>query len=132
MKRFALMFVSALICLCGCEKADVDINKLYGAWDECYDDKNFVMDGIVEYTFNADGTYQVYTYDALSGMTNTRTHEYTLKDNVITLNTANTDSSYSTSYTITKLNSSEMAWQKVGTSYSPGSNGSDYKHFKRK
>ena len=48
MKRFALMFVSALVCLCGCEKADVDINKLYGTWDECYDDKNFVMDGIVD------------------------------------------------------------------------------------
>ena len=26
----------------------------------------------------------------------------------------------------------EMSWQKVGTSYTPGSNGSDYKHFKRK
>ena len=48
MKRFALMFVSALVCLCGCEKANVDTNKLYGTWDECYDDKNFVMDGIVE------------------------------------------------------------------------------------
>ena len=132
MKRFALMFTFAIICLCGCEKVIVDTSCLYGSWDECYDDEHFVMDGIVEYSFNADGTYQVYTYDALSGIEYTRTHEYTISDNMIILNTANTDSSYSPSYIITKLNGSEMAWQKVGTLYSSGSNGSDYKHFRRK
>lgn len=36
------------------------------------------------------------------------------------------------SYTITELDGKEMSWQKVGTTYTPGSNGSDYKHFKRK
>ena len=132
MKRFALMFTFAIICLCGCEKEEVDTIKLFGTWYECYDDENFVMDGIVVFTFNTDGTYQVYTYDALSRIEYTRTHEYTISDNVITLNTADTDSSYSPSYKITKLNGAEMAWQKVGTLYSPGSNGSDYKHFRRK
>ena len=52
--------------------------------------------------------------------------------NVITLNTAATDSAHSPSYTITELDEKEMSWQKVGTTYTPGSNGSDYKHFKRK
>ena len=51
---------------------------------------------------------------------------------MITLNTAATDSAHSPSYTITKLDDKEMSWQKVGTSYTSGSNGSDYKHFQRK
>ncbi|MBR5569136.1 MAG: hypothetical protein IKW27_10430 [Bacteroidales bacterium] len=62
----------------------------------------------------------------------TRTHEYTLDGNVITLNTASTDSAHSPSYTITELDDNDMSWQKVGTTYTPGSNDSDYKHFKRK
>ena len=57
---------------------------------------------------------------------------FVMDGNVITLNTAATDSAHSPSYTITELDDNEMSWQKVGTSYTPGSNGSDYKHFKRK
>ena len=123
--------MAAIVCLASCEKP-VDTSKIIGTWSECYDDPNFIMDGIVEYTFKADGTYQVYAYDALSGIKVTSTHEYTIEGNVITLNTAATDRTDSPSYTITKLNSKEMSWQKVGTSYTPGSNSSDYMHFKRK
>ena len=57
---------------------------------------------------------------------------FVMDGNVITLKTAATDSAHSPSYTITELDDNEMSWQKVGTSYTPGSNGSDYKHFKRK
>ena len=57
---------------------------------------------------------------------------FIMDGNVITLNTAATDSAHSPSYTITELDDMEMSWQKVGTTYTPGSNGSDYKHFKRK
>ena len=57
---------------------------------------------------------------------------FVMDGNVITLKTATTDSAHSPSYTITELNDNEMSWQKVGTTYIPGSNGSDYKHFKRK
>ena len=123
--------MTAIICLCGCEKP-IDTSMIIGTWSECYDDPNFIMDGTVEYTFNEDGTYQVYSYDALSGNEVTRTHEYIIKDGVITLNTAATDSANSISYTITVLEDKEMSWQKVGTTYTPGSNGSNYKHFKRK
>ena len=130
MKRI-LTILTAMACLVACEKP-IDTSMVIGTWSECYDDPNFIMDGTVQYTFNEDGTYQVYAYDALSGNEVTRTHEYTLDGNVITLNTAATDSANSTSYTITELDSKEMSWQKVGTSYTPGSNGSDYKHFKRK
>ena len=130
MKRI-LLIMTAIICLCGCEKP-IDTSMIIGTWSECYDDPNFIMDGTVEYTFNEDGTYQVYSYDALSGNEVTRTHEYIIKDGVITLNTAATDSANSTSYTITELDDKEMSWQMVGTTYTPGSNGSDYIHFKRK
>ena len=130
MKRI-LTILAAMACLVACEKP-IDTSMIIGTWNECYDDPNFIMDGTVEYTFNDDGTYQVYAYDALSGNEVTRTHEYTLDGDVITLNTAATDSAHSPSYTITELDDKEMSWQKVGTTYTPGSNGSDYKHFKRK
>ena len=130
MKRI-LTIMAAIVCLAACEKP-IDTSMIIGTWSECYDVPNFIMDGTVEYTFNEDRTYQVYSYDALSGNEVTRTHEYIIKDGVITLNTAETDSANSTSYTITELDDKEMSWQKVGTTYTPGSNGSDYKHFKRK
>ena len=130
MKRI-LTIMATIVCLAACEK-HIYTSMIIGTWDECYDDSNFVMDGIVEYTFKADGTYQVYAYDALSDTEVTRTHEYTLDGNVITLNTTATDSANSTSYTITELDDKEMSWQKVGTTYTYGSNGSDYMHFKRK
>ena len=130
MKRI-LAILAGIVCFVACEKP-IDTSMVIGTWSECYDDSNFIMDGTVEYTFNDDGTYQVYAYDALSGNEVTRTHEYMIKDGVITLNTASTDSANSTSYTITELDGKEMSWQKVGTTYTPGSNGSDYKHFKRK
>ena len=130
MKRI-LTLLAAVGSLVACEKP-VDTSKIIGTWDECYDDPDFIMDGTMQYTFNDDGTYMVYVYDALSGNEVTRTHEYTIKDGVITLNTAATDSANSTSYTITELDDMEMSWQKVGTTYTSGSNGSDYKHFKRK
>ena len=57
------------------------------------------IDGTVEYTFKTNGTYQVYAYDALSVNEVTRTHEYTLDGNVITLNTAATDSAHREGYT---------------------------------
>ena len=57
---------------------------------------------------------------------------FVMDGNVITLKTAATDSAHSPSYTITELDGKVMSWQKVGTTYTPGSNGSDYKHFKRK
>ena len=130
MKRISII-MAAIACLASCEKP-VDTSLIVGTWNECYDVPDFIMDGTVEYTFKADGTYQVYAYDALSGSEVTKTHEYTLDGNVITLNTAATDSADSPIYTITELDDKEMSWQKVGTTYTPGSNGSDYKHFKRK
>ena len=46
MKRI-LLIMTAIICLCGCEKP-IDTSMIIGTWSECYDDPNFIMDGTVE------------------------------------------------------------------------------------
>lgn len=74
MKRI-LTIMAAIVCLAACEKP-IDTSMIIGTWSECYDDPNFIMDGTVEYTFNEDGTYQVYSYDGLSGNEITCTHSF--------------------------------------------------------
>ena len=109
---------------------DINITNLVGTWDECYDNPYFIMDGIVEYTFYENGTYQVYSYNALSHMEHTSTNTYILQDDLLILNTEFSENALR--YHIVKFKKNEMAWQMEGTEYSEGSLGSDYKHFKRK
>ena len=117
--------------LCGCKK--VDVSKLEGTWSEQYDPMVFAMDGAVEYTFDRNNHYQVHVYDALGG----RSHDYSgtyaldlVTKGTITINPAMSDFS-NVSYTIVKLTSDEMVWQKEGTTYSVGTWGVDYRHFVR-
>ena len=53
-----------------------------------------------------------------------------INNGTITLNPQMSDFSNIT-YTLVKLTSKEMAWQKEGTTYSVGTWGSDYRHFVR-
>lgn len=129
MKRISII-IAAVFCLAGCEKL-INTSRIIGTWEEYYDYPYFCMDGSVEYTFNEDGTYQIHSYDWLTHTQSTYTHDYTIDGNIITLKSVFPDSDYSTSYTITRLNRKEMSWQKVGTTYSPGTIGSDYLHFVR-
>ena len=133
MKIMKTMICAALLAagLCGCKK--IDLNKLEGTWSEQYDPLVFAMDGSVEYTFDGNNHYQLHTYDALEG----RSHEYTgtyaidlFKKGTITINPQMSDYSNVT-YTLVKLTSEEMVWQKEGTTYSIGSWGVDYRHFVR-
>ena len=81
MKKTFLLFATAIMFFSSCSKdEDINITNLVGTWDECYDNPYFIMDGIVEYTFYENGTYQVYSYDALSHMEHTRTGTYILQD----------------------------------------------------
>ena len=130
LKRISLVAL-LLAGLCGCEK--IDINKLEGTWAEQYDPTIFAMDGSVKYTFDGNKSYKVHVYDALSG----ESHEYSghyaidlIKKGTITINPAMSDDSNVT-YTLVKLTSAEMVWQKEGTTYSIGTWGSDYRHFVR-
>ena len=117
--------------LCGCEK--IDVNKLKGTWSEQYDPTVFAMDGSVEYTFDGNNHYQLHIYDALAGESHDYSGSYAIdliNKGTITINPAMSDYSNVT-YTLVKLTSQEMVWQKEGTTYSPGTWGSDYRQFVR-
>ena len=133
MKRILnFAFCAALLVagLCGCEK--IDVNKLEGTWTEQYDPMVFAMDGSVTYTFDGNGNYQkqVYVLGCESQHYN-GTYAIDLIDKgTITINPEMSDYSNVT-YKLVKLTSKEMEWQKEGTTYSPGTMGSDYRHFVR-
>ena len=125
---FAVLLVAGL---CGCEK--LDMSKLEGTWSEQYDPTVFAMDGSVEYTFDGNNNYQLHTYDALSGESHDYSGRYAIdliNKGTITINPQMSDFSNVT-YTLVKLTSKEMVWQKEGTTYSVGTWGSDYRHFVR-
>ena len=58
------------------------------------------------------------------------TYILNLEEGTITLNPIMSDDS-NVKYTIVKLNSKEMEWQKVGTTYSQNQWGNEYRHFVR-
>ena len=99
-----------------------------GYWGECYDNPNFSMDSSVKYKFELDGTYTLKVNHALVDTTVIYTHSYQLQNNVLTLQT-DSPVAEQHSYNIILLNEKEMAWQRVGTSYSEGTLSGDYKHF---
>ena len=134
MKKYLLLnlFVAILVAgLTSCVK--IDVNKLEGTWSEQYDPTVFAMDGSLQFTFDGNGSYQLQTYDALSGESYDRSGYYTLdleEKNTITFNPMMSDFTNVT-YRIVKLTSREMEWQKVGTAPNPGTWASDYRHFVR-
>ena len=127
LSTFAVLLVAGL---CGCEK--LDMSKLDGTWSEEYDPAVLAMDGSVEYTFDGNNGYQLHTYDVLSGESHDSRGSYSVDciKGTITINPQMSDFSNVT-YTLVKLTSNEMAWQKLGTTYSQGTWGSDYRHFVR-
>ena len=142
MKRISLLIVD-ILALAGCSKLEVYEANLPGTWSESYDASNFSFDGILRYTFDGGDTYTLYTSNTDGSSQHTTTGYYALSyigtygqkltgDNsiTITLNPEKSDDSNVT-YVIVKLTSNEMAWQKVGTTYSEGTWGPDYRHFVR-
>lgn len=147
MKKISLIIV-AILALAGCSKFEIYEANISGTWSESYDASKFAFDGILRYTFDGADTYtlytsNLYTSNSYGNSQHTTTGYYALSskgtygqkltgDNsiTITLNPEKSDDSNVT-YVIVKLTSNEMAWQKVGTTYSEGSWGSDYRHFVR-
>ena len=71
--------------------------------------------------------------DALGGESHDYSGRYAIdliNKGTITINPQMSDDSNVT-YTLVKLTSKEMVWQKEGTTYSVGTWGSDYRHFVR-
>ena len=126
---FTLLAVTALFTI-SCSKDEViEVPQLTeGYWGECYDNPNFSMDSSVKYKFELDGTYTLKVNHALVDTTVIYTHNYQLQNNVLTLQT-DSPVAEQHSYNIILLNEKEMAWQRVGTSYSEGTLSGDYKHF---
>lgn len=98
---------------------------------------------VTYFRFDGGDTYTLYTSNPDESSQHTTTGNFALSskgtngqkltgDNSITinLNPEKSDESNVT-YVIVKLTSDEMAWQKVGTTYSEGTWGSDYRHFVR-
>lgn len=132
MRHFFAIAIIFLVAV-SCSKEEVQLDRLQGKWYECYNDPGFIMDGSIKYEFTETNTYIRTSYDALTHNTSVEQGVYALGisgNNVLTLNPQMSDFS-SVSYTIVKLTPTEMAWQKVGTTYSKGAFGSDYRHFKR-
>ena len=126
---FTLLAATALLAT-SCSKDEViEVSQLTeGYWGECYDNPNFSMDSSVKYKFELDGTYTLKVNHALVDTTVIYTHNYQLQNNVLTLQT-DSPVAEQHSYNIILLNEKEMAWQRVGTSYSEGTLSGDYKHF---
>lgn len=128
----SMLAASALLALISCEKLDVTVANLWGDWYESYDSESFCMDGTVKYSFFQDGVNgELFVYDALSGKDTTFAITYLLEDDILTINPVMSDPAVIVSYEIVKLSRTEMAWQKLGTEYSEGTWGSDYRHFIR-
>ena len=131
MKRI-LMVALAAVAVVACNKP-VNQENIEGTWSEQYDPTVFAMDGAVVFTFDRNNHYQLHVYDALSGESQDKSGTYALDmihKNTITINPMMSDFS-GAEYKIVKLTSTEMAWQKEGTTYSKGAWGSDYRHFVR-
>lgn len=137
MKTFLVM----TLCLMGMimvncsNEAEVNISNLQGKWSECYDDPNFSFDSSVIYEFKGDeksGTYTIISSSPLdpSGREYVTTGAYIIEDGLLDLNALSSEWG-TPRYRIGKLSNSEMEWQKEGTTYSPGTMASDYKHFVR-
>ena len=140
MKKISLLII-AILALAGCTKSQVYEANILGTWGECYDASKYAFDGVLRYTFDGGNTYTLYTSNPDGSSQNTITGNYVLAtkgnyvqkftgDVTITISQEESDDSNAT-YVIVKLTSDEMEWQRVGTTYSEGTWGSDYRHFVR-
>lgn len=129
-RRTIILLAACAAMFLGCTRIELGTRGIVGTWAESYDSKDFSMDGAAVYTFSPDGTYNIRTYDLLTGESGTLDGTYTIDHLLITINRSGTQDT-STRYRIVKLRSNEMSWQKDGTEYSPGMLGYDYLHFVR-
>ena len=125
MKRF-LTILSVAFCVLSCDKepqiaGDIPgyIHKLVsGYWVEDYSQFGYSAnwEGIPQYTFREDGSWEYYSYDEI-WMYHTDTYKYILDGNVITLIYDESESGRQ-SFEIVTINDKEMEWQRVGTEFS--------------
>jgi hypothetical protein len=137
MKKWIIILAALTMTLSGCmkEDAEFDLNRedwLIGTWYEYYDPQIFAMDGSSVVTFSEDGAAQWRSYDLFSGKSWNFDYRYAFEKNILTIESTEDYGNFDAgSYEVIFLNRDEMAWQRVGTTYSKGTWASDYKHFLR-
>ena len=139
MKKWIFILATLAMTLSGCMKASLDkgIDRkdwIIGTWYEAYDPTVFCLDGSSVVTLAKDGTALWMVHNILGGDgPHTIEYRYIYKNNIITV-IDNGEFEFGTragDYEVIFLNKDEMAWQRVGTTYSVGTWSSDYLHFKR-
>ena len=137
MKKIALIAFAALSILTGCSKTELPVNSenIIGEWAETYEDyPYFMQDGFVEWTFKSDNKVDIHVYDVFAGDSNVSSF-FELKDvegqTVISIKAEAEGCISYPDYKIVKLTKKEMEWQMVGTTFTPGTVGSDFRHFTR-
>ena len=136
MKRVVIFIAFMLIGFISCESVDspdssdmtyYDPAEMIGKWAETYENyPDFNMDSSVYHSFQENGAYNIDVYDSEGGVLKNE-QQYTYSEGVITVKSYSGDAKY----TIVKLLDNEMEWQKIGTDFSEGTIGTDYKHFVR-
>jgi len=134
--------VLSLFAFTSCNKDELEISKenVLGQWAEDYSGyPDFATEGYATYTFKADGKVDIHFYDAFAGEsdkhgTYTVAEDYGDGKDVLALYIEKSDylDEYSEYYKIVKLTKNVMEWQRVGTTFSKGTVGSDFKHFVRR
>jgi len=136
MKRLSILLVIISMFL-SCSKVDINEQNILGTWNDDYSDYPYYMnEGYSSYSFGPDGKVSIHIYDVFAGdsyMIKSYILDYDGQKNVIVLFDQDENPSDTFhQYRITKLTKKEMEWQKVGTTFTPGTVGSEFKHFLRK
>ena len=128
MKRWILV-LAGMVTLAACTKQGlVDAEALTGTWTEIYDPTVLACEASSVYTFKADGTAHRRIRDYEVNASHEIDLLWRLKRNELTLTFPNGHEDH---YTVTLSGGDEMSWQRVGTTYSKGTWGSDWIHLLR-
>lgn len=112
---FVLVSLVVMVTIPGCKGLDTD-NMLLGTWHSVEKDNHIVSDTDLEITFFSNGTAAFQKFDFLSGKMTNYTENYSIERKDLTIGDH--------SYTIEKINKTEMTWKQVG-------NQDIYCYFKR-
>ena len=111
MKRALYLILLVGCVLISCKKDDeINISQLDGKWSVVYDDPNLVVDGSVNYQFNADQTCVKTVYNALSDESVIFNWTYVLSHDKTLITMYDETDIYTEQYEIVKLDKREMKW----------------------
>lgn len=130
---FAILFALFTCVSCGNDELEITEDNIIGEWVEDYSDyPYFATEGGMTWTFRSDHRVDIHVYDVFAGDTIFSKSYFVGSidgiDNVIMLNSHMSDFS-GEDYEITKLTKTKMEWQKIGTKFTPGTVGSDFRSF---